>query len=114
MASEDFIRNLEFQFRVDTYLVLIFFIAFFCKTQRIARTGRSLLRFHLFLSDTPACLMASTLRAAWMKSAYSTRSITQAKKSTSSSSCRPNSISTESWSGLYKSASGHHGVSLRT
>jgi hypothetical protein len=38
IASEDFARNLEIQAQVDTYLVLLLFIAFFRKTQR-AWTG---------------------------------------------------------------------------
>src|SRR5438045_5555026 len=47
IASEDFARNLELQAQVDTYLVLLLFVAFFRKTQRVSRTDRRWLRFHL-------------------------------------------------------------------
>ena len=42
IASEDFARNLELQARVDTYLVLLLFVAFFRKTQRVSRTRSAL------------------------------------------------------------------------
>ena len=35
IAAEEFARNLELQARVDTYLVLLLFVAFFRKTQRV-------------------------------------------------------------------------------
>jgi hypothetical protein len=46
--GEDFARNLELQAQVDTYLVLLLFVSFFRKTQKISRTDRRWLRFHLF------------------------------------------------------------------
>jgi len=48
VESEDFARNLELQAQVDTYLVLMLFICFFRKTQKLSRTDRRWLRFHLF------------------------------------------------------------------
>ena len=48
ITAEDFARNLELQARVDTYLVLLLFVAFFRKTQKVSRTDRRWLRFHLF------------------------------------------------------------------
>lgn len=48
--SEDFARNLELQARVDTYMVLLLFVAFFRKTQRVSRADRRWLRFHMFSS----------------------------------------------------------------
>ena len=51
--SEDFARNLELQARVDTYLVLLLFVAFFRKTQRSRATDRRWLRFHLFARQNP-------------------------------------------------------------
>src|SRR6185369_3194344 len=48
IASEDFSRNLELQAQVDTYLVLLLFVAFFRKPQRVTRADRRWLRFHLF------------------------------------------------------------------
>src|SRR3984893_16154825 len=53
IASEDFARNLELQAQVDTYLVLLLFVAFFRKTQRVSRTDRKWLRFHLFDQQCP-------------------------------------------------------------
>ena len=49
-TSEDFARNLELQAQVDTYLVLLLFVAFFRKTQKVSRTDRRWLRFHLFVA----------------------------------------------------------------
>src|SRR5213082_3094994 len=48
IALEEFARDLELQAQVDTYLVLLLFVAFFRKTQRVSRTDRRWLRFHLF------------------------------------------------------------------
>ena len=53
IASEDFARNLELQAQVDTYLVLLLFVAFFRKTQRVSRTDRRWLRYHLFARQCP-------------------------------------------------------------
>src|ERR1044072_5310452 len=47
IASEDFARNLELQARVDTYLVLLLFVAFFRKTQKVSRTDRQIGRAHV-------------------------------------------------------------------
>ncbi len=49
--SEDFARNLELQAQVDTYLVLLLFVGFFRKTQKVSRADRRWLRFHLFSRD---------------------------------------------------------------
>src|ERR1700740_2152711 len=48
--GEDFARNLELQGLVDTYLVLLLFVAFFRRTQKVSRTDRRWLKFHLFES----------------------------------------------------------------
>lgn len=48
ITSEPFIRNLELQSRVDTYMVLLLFVGFFRQTQRVSLTDRRWLRFHLF------------------------------------------------------------------
>ena len=58
IASEDFARDLELQARVDTYLVLLLFVAFFRKTQRVSRTDRRWLRFHLFEAQNPGAFQA--------------------------------------------------------
>lgn len=67
LASEDFVRNLELQARVDTYLVLLLFVAFFRKTQRVSRADRRWLRFHLFERDQPEAYQSETLRARYME-----------------------------------------------
>lgn len=61
--SEDFARNLELQAQVDTYLVLLLFVAFFRKTQRVSRTDRRWLRFHLFSRQCPNAFDDRNLRA---------------------------------------------------
>ena len=58
--SEDYARNLELQAQVDTYLVLLLFVAFFRKTQKVSRTDRRWLRFHLFASRNPDALRERT------------------------------------------------------
>ena len=65
--SEDFARNLELQSRVDTYMVLLLFVAFFRKSQKIPRTDRRWLRFHLFASVTPDGYSDTNLRARYME-----------------------------------------------
>ena len=71
ITSEDFARDLELQARVDTYLVLLLFVAFFRKTQRVSRTDRRWLRFHLFEAQTPIafqdriCAAAIWKRPSW-------------------------------------------------
>src|SRR3984893_9679777 len=65
--SEDFARNLELQGMVDTYMVLLLFVAFFRKTQRISRTDRRWLRFHLFESQSPNSFRDDNLRARYLE-----------------------------------------------
>src|SRR5437867_10025214 len=62
IASEDFARNLEIQAQVDTYLVLPLFVAFFRKTQRVSKTDRRWLRFHLFARQCPGAFRDENLR----------------------------------------------------
>ncbi|HEY0793528.1 MAG TPA: hypothetical protein VGD78_20875 [Chthoniobacterales bacterium] len=65
--AEDFARNLELQGLVDTYLVLLLFVAFFRRTQRISRTDRRWLRFHLFECQTPQAYQDDNLRARYLE-----------------------------------------------
>src|SRR5213595_4146542 len=65
--SEDFARNLELQAQVDTYLVLLLFVAFFRKTQRVSRTDRRWLRFHLFARQCPAAFRDQNLRGRYLE-----------------------------------------------
>jgi hypothetical protein len=67
IASEDFARNLELQAQVDTYLFLLLFVAFFRKTQRVSRTDRRWLRFHLFARQCPEAFCDRNLRARYLE-----------------------------------------------
>ena len=65
--SEDFARNLELQAQVDTYLVLLLFVAFFRQTQRVSHTDRRWLRFHLFSRHCPDAFTDRNLRARYLE-----------------------------------------------
>ncbi len=67
LGAEDFARNLELQARVDTYLVLLLFIGFFRRTQRVSRMDRRWLRFHLFQRENPAAFHDGNLRARYLE-----------------------------------------------
>jgi len=67
IASENFARNLELQAQVDTYLVLLLFVAFFRKTQRVSHTDRRWLRFHLFARQCPEAFHDRNLRARYLE-----------------------------------------------
>ena len=67
IATEDFARNLELQARVDTYLVLLLFVAFFRKTQKVSRTDRRWLRFHLFAAENPGAFHSLNLRNRYLE-----------------------------------------------
>lgn len=67
IGSEDFARNLELQARVDTYLVLLLFVAFFRRTQKISRTDRRWLRFHLFSSLDARAYSDPNLRGRYLE-----------------------------------------------
>ncbi len=67
IASEDFARNLELQAQVDTYLVLLLFVAFFRKTQRVSATDRRWLRFHLFARQCPNAFQDRNLRSRYLE-----------------------------------------------
>ena len=67
IASEDFTRNLELQAKIDNYLVLLLFVAFFRKTQRVSRTDRRWLRFHLFASQNPGAFRCANLRGRYLE-----------------------------------------------
>jgi len=67
IQSEDFARNLELQALVDTYLVLILFVSFFRKSQRLSRTDRRWLRFHLFAATNPRAYSDPNLRGRYIE-----------------------------------------------
>jgi hypothetical protein len=65
--TEDFARNLELQAQVDTYLVLLLFVAFFRKTQKVSRVDRRWLRFHLFSRQIPHTYADANLRGRYLE-----------------------------------------------
>jgi hypothetical protein len=77
ITSEDFARNLELQAQIDTYLVLLLFVAFFRKTQRVARTDRRWLRFHLFARQCPDAFRDKNLRGRYLETTELAASYTQ-------------------------------------
>jgi hypothetical protein len=52
---------------VDTYLVLLLFIGFFRKAQKISRTDRRWLRFHLFSRHHPLAYADPNLRGRYLE-----------------------------------------------
>jgi hypothetical protein len=76
IASEDFARNLELQAQVDTYLVLVLFVAFFRKTQRISRMDRRWLRYHLFARQCPEAFRDANLRGRYLETSQLAASYT--------------------------------------
>jgi len=77
IASEDFARDLELQAQIDTYLVLLLFVAFFRKTQRVSRTDRRWLRFHLFARNCPDAFHNQNLRGRYLETAELASSYTK-------------------------------------
>ena len=77
IASEDFVRNLELQARVDTYLVLLLFVAFFRKTQRVSASDRRWLRFHLFARQCPNAFRDANLRGRYLETSELASSYTR-------------------------------------
>jgi hypothetical protein len=67
IRSEAFARNLEVQAQVDTYCVLLLFVAFFRKTQRISRADRRWLRFHMFSRLMPSAYRDRNLRGRYLE-----------------------------------------------
>jgi hypothetical protein len=54
------------QARVDTYLVLLLFVASFAR-QRVSRADRRWLRFHLFEAQNPGAFQDENLRSRYLK-----------------------------------------------
>ena len=73
---EDFARNLELQSQVDTYLVLLLFVSFFRKTQKVSRTDRRWLRFHLFSQHDPNAYCDANIRGRYMETTELARQYT--------------------------------------
>src|SRR5207249_10754576 len=68
IASEDVARNLERRAQVDTYLVLLLFVAFFRNTQRVSAADRRWLRFHLFARQCPEAFRDANVRGRYLES----------------------------------------------
>ncbi|MEY2493404.1 MAG: hypothetical protein QOH24_2355 [Verrucomicrobiota bacterium] len=77
ISSEDFARDLELQAQIDTYLVLLLFVAFFRKTQRVSRADRRWLRFHLFTRQNPDAFLHQNLRGRYLETCELAASYTQ-------------------------------------
>lgn len=75
--SEEYARNLELQAQVDTYLVLLLFVAFFRKTQKVSRADRRWLRFHLFASQNPRAFRDANLRERYLQTSELAASYTR-------------------------------------
>jgi hypothetical protein len=67
IRTESFARNLELQARVDTYMVLLLFVAFFRRTQKLSRTDRRWLRFHMFGRSNPDAYSDPNLRGRYLE-----------------------------------------------
>jgi hypothetical protein len=61
---------------VDTYLVLLLFVSFFRKTQRVSRTDRRWLRFHLFASQNADAYSDPNLRGRYLETSELARRYT--------------------------------------
>ena len=77
IGSEEFARNLELQAQVDTYLVLLLFVAFFRKAQRVSRTDRRWLRFHLFARHDARAYRDPNLRGRYLETTQLARRYTR-------------------------------------
>ena len=56
---------------------LLLFVAFFRKTQKVSRTDRRWLRFHLFASENPGAFQAENLRGRYLEATELAASYTQ-------------------------------------
>ncbi len=65
--DEAYARNLELQASVDTYLVLLLFVAFFRKPGRVTRADRRWLRFHMFHGQQERRYRDPAIRARYLE-----------------------------------------------
>ncbi len=65
--DESYARNLELQASVDTYLVLLLFVAFFRKPGRVTRADRRWLRFHMFHGQQTRRYRDPAIRARYLE-----------------------------------------------
>ena len=69
IGSEDFVRSLEVQAQVDTYLVLLLFVALFRRRKRVSKTDRRWLRSHLFSPPCSSAFEDENLRSRYRETA---------------------------------------------
>ena len=74
--DETYARNLELQAQVDTYLVLLLFVAFFRRPGKVTRADRRWLRFHMFESRHNRSFRDRTISARYAETTYLARAYT--------------------------------------
>lgn len=75
--DESYALNLELQARVDTYLVLVLFVALFRKPAPVSEHDRRWLNFHLFDSQCPDQYRSRNLRARYAETTRLARRYTK-------------------------------------
>ncbi len=75
--GENYARNLELQAQVDTYLVLLLFVAFFRKPGKITRSDRRWLRFHMFNTQQTRSFRDKTLGARYAETTLLAKTYTR-------------------------------------
>jgi hypothetical protein len=83
--DEGYARNLELQAQVDTYLVLLLFVAFFRKPGKITREDRRWLRYHMFESQQGRSFRDRTVAARYAETTLLAKSYTRYLESLSTS-----------------------------
>jgi hypothetical protein len=75
--DEEYARNLELQAQVDTYQVLLLFVAFFRRPGKITGADRRWLRFHMFESRHNRSFRDRTISARYRETTALARSYTR-------------------------------------
>ena len=75
--EETYARNLELQAQVDTYLVLLLFVAFFRQPGKITRADRRWLRFHMFESRHDRSFRDRMISARYAETTYLAKAYTR-------------------------------------
>lgn len=75
--DESYARNLELQAGVDTWLVILLFMAFFRAPKPLTRFDRRWIRFHLFDSQSPRAFRDPMLRARYAETTALAKSYTR-------------------------------------
>lgn len=85
-SSEEYARNLELQGSVDTYLVLLLFMAFFRRPGTITANDRKWLRFHMFSGRNGMSFTSENLRSRYLETTMLAKSYTLYLESLSAAS----------------------------